>query len=126
MTPKEIAATITAEDRKLILNSSRTIRRSKIEVIQDDAAQESKPKRTAVDRIWPQAGDVVIATNPWTGEQTEIAVISAPKRKHGVEFELKNGNRYHSPSPLCLYLFGKRVSNGWDCISWDNKEDTNA
>ena len=133
MNVKEIAESISAEDRELILNNTRSIRRSKIEVIQDehntidteideqvaeDQLTSSNAKRKSVDRVWPKAGEVCIAKNPWTGEEHQVLVVENSKRKHGVEFETEDGKRFHSPSPLCQYLFKKRVSNGWKCITW--------
>ena len=119
MSPKNIAAGISVEDKEIILNSGRKIRRSKIEVIQDDAeVSTTEPKRKSVPRTWPELNDVVTATNPWTGEKHTVTMIANKKRKSGLEFMAESGQSFHSPSPLCLYLFGKRVSNGWDCISW--------
>lgn len=135
MTAKEIAETISAEDKELILNSGKSIRRSRIEVIQDEsdkidteiddqlAADKASRTRTAVKREWPAVGAEVLATNPWTGVQYPVEVVANKKRKSGVEFRLPNGKQFHSPSPMCQYLFRKRVSNGWDCLSWDISGD---
>lgn len=125
----ELAKSITQEDRERILNNRKGVRRSRIEVIDDTKKNPAKPqpkavvpgKRQSVSRQWPQVGTLVTATNPWTGEIHEVQVVENKKRKHGVEFEIASGDRFHSPSPLCQYLFGKRVSNGWNCISWEGQ-----
>lgn len=113
MTIEEIAAGMSAEDKALILESQG------IDVKKKKAVSAVKgAKRSAVERDWPASGTTVTAKNPWTGEEYEVLVVTNKRRKHGVEFETENGERFHSPSPLCQYLFGKRVSNGWNCICW--------
>ncbi len=107
---------ISASDRELILASGKSIRRSRIEVIKDTSSAAGK--RQGVDRDWPKAGEVVRATNPWTGDVHQVLVVENKRRKHGVEFETDSGVRFHSLSPLCEYLFGKRVSNGWSHCIW--------
>lgn len=133
---KDIAQQISAEDRECIVHrSASSIRRSHIEVVPDEetaattnekgsavavssGTNTANPKkRRAVAREWPDVATTVIAHNPWTKEKTEVEVVAAPHRKAGREF-LYNGTRYHSPSPMCRDIFGKRVSNGWKCISW--------
>ena len=128
-----IAAAITGSDRDLIMNyPGKTIRRSRIEVISDDEQQDkhtgakptqasdsikSSKSRSHVNRVWPDIGAVVIARNPWTKDEHQVQVVEARNRKSGREF-LFNNTRYHSPSPMCEAIFGRRVSNGWNCISW--------
>ena len=130
---KTIAAAITENDRDLIMNCpGRTIRRSRIEVISDEEQQDkntgakpaqlndairSSKSRSHVNRVWPDIGAVVIARNPWTKDEHQVQVVEARNRKSGREF-LYNNTRYHSPSPMCEDIFGRRVSNGWNCISW--------
>lgn len=128
MTVAEIALTISREDREIILHSAKSIRRSRIDIIRDDVdthddsqdqtSDDTTYTRSSVDREWPKAGEVVIATNPWTGDVYTVLVVENTHRKNRVEFETQSGQRFHSPSPLCKYLFGKRVSNGWSCIKW--------
>ena len=128
-----IAAAITEADRDLIMNCpGRTIRRSRIEVISDEEQQDKntgvKPaqdsdssksgkSRSHVNRVWPDIGAVVIARNPWTTDEHQVQVVEARNRKSGREF-VYNNTRYHSPSPMCEEIFGRRVSNGWNCICW--------
>ncbi len=132
MNVKEIAESISSEDRNAILNSGKQIRRSRIEVINDEddsvkastddkipETEEPTSKRKSVDREWPTVGTEVTATNPWSGIQYPVEVVVNKKRKHGVEFRIETGQQFHSPSPMCQFLFGKRVSNGWDCLSWE-------
>ncbi len=64
-------------------------------------------------------------TNPWTGEQHPIEIVENKKRKHGIDFVTADGHHFHSPSPLAQYLFRKRVSNGWDCLSFDMGDGDN-
>ncbi len=109
MSIQEVIASISEADKKFLSERKSEVRRSTI---------ETGSKRQGKEREWPKAGEVVIARNPWTAKEHQVQVVSNPKRKHRVEFEIDSGRRFHSPSPLCQYLFGKRVSNGWDCISW--------
>lgn len=112
MTVQEIAVAISAEDKALILESQG------VGVKKKAANHDGSTSRSAVEREWPAAGATVTATNPWTGDVYKVLVVTNKRRKHGVEFETESGERFHSPSPLCQYLFGKRVSNGWNCIRW--------
>ena len=126
--PKKIAADISAEDRDFILSSGKQLRRSRIEIIQDEhdaidtqlqaAEIAGDVKRKSVDREWPAAGTIVKAKNPWNGEVYDVTIVTNKRRKSGVDFMIESGRQFSSPSPLCQYLFGKRVSNGWSCISW--------
>lgn len=130
MTITEIAKSISKSDRELILNSGKNIRRSRIEVIQDehdniDAEIDTQitddagsTKRKSVDREWPSAGQVVIIKDNKSDAEFRALVVDAPQRTHKVEFELDNGMRFHSPSPMVKYLLKRRVANGWDYITW--------
>ena len=122
---EQIAAGISEEDRKLILSGNSNIRRSRIEVTNDsnqDTAvtsgnTDTSRSRNSVKREYPKPGDKVKVKNPWTDEEFTVDVVKNDKRKHGIEFAYKN-KRWHSPSPMCLWLFKKRVSSGWKYITW--------
>jgi hypothetical protein len=139
MTVQEIAESISVEDRHLVLTSKKAIRRSRIEVIQDEHDKidteideqvaediQSDIKRKSVEREWPTVNSTgVVATNPWTGEQHNIDIMENKKRKHGIDFVTQDGYHFHSPSPLAQHLFKRRVSNGWDCLSWESGDGDN-